>query len=94
MATIIFNSTGTASALQSMSKSASGMQSNAKHYMSTVENDVFANLHGSAVQGFINQVEAHCNNLANIAKDLNQITETLSQIAAHHADKDTTVSRQ
>ena len=94
MATINFNSTGTASALQSMSSAASGMQSSAKDYMSTVENDVFANLSGSVVQGFVNQIETHCNNLANIAKDLKQITDTLSQIAAHHADKDSIISRQ
>ena len=93
MSTINFNDSAAAAALNSMSSAAEGLNTNTKNYASTLENDVFANLSGEAVQKFISQSQVHCENLGKIAKDLNEIINALNSIKSHHADKDTSISR-
>ena len=94
MGTTNFNSSAAASALQKMANAAEGLQNNAKSYMTTLENDVYANLSGPAVSNFLNQSNTHCQNLGIIAKNISEITSTLSSVANYHAEKDQMISRQ
>ena len=85
--------TDMASALTTMTQGTGDLNESAKNFMTTLENDVFRNLSGTSVQNFITKSNTHCENIAKVAKDLQEITNILSSIRNSGTDSGITVSR-
>ena len=78
MGTIIdYNASVTGNALQKMANAETELAQSAKIYADKIENDILGNLKGTSVQKFMNQINAHCNNIATVAKELTNISEQL-----------------
>ncbi len=80
MGEISYNSSETARALTSMKDSEESLAESSKEYINTLENEVYTNLLGSSANNFMNQTKEHCDNLAKICKNMNEISGELNNL--------------